>query len=53
MEFIVPSVSILSSTLTFLLQRLIRNPDYMAKCQRQIDEVVGNGRLATLDDRSK
>lgn len=53
MDFIIPSASIISSTITFLLQRLILNPDYMEKCQRQIDEVIGNGRLATLDDRIK
>lgn len=52
-DFLFPALSAVASTITFLLQRLILNTDYMEKCQRQIDEVVGNGRLASLDDRIK
>lgn len=35
------------------MQRLILQPDVQKKIQNEIDEVVGQGRLPTLDDRIK
>lgn len=39
--------------LQFLLQRLYLQPEIMKKCQDEIDTVVGQSRLPTLDDRQK
>lgn len=52
-DLIFPSTTSPAITLTLVLQRLLLNPVYMDKCQSQIDEVVGSGRLASLDDRIK
>lgn len=35
------------------MQRLILEPDVQKKIQNEIDDVVGQGRLPTLDDRIK
>lgn len=50
-DLILPSLSAIAPTITFTLSRLILNSDLMEKCQKEIDQVVGHSRLATLDDR--
>lgn len=37
----------------FLLQHFYEQPDILKKCQIEIDNVVGHGRLPTLNDRQK
>lgn len=48
-----PPLAGMAYTLTFAVQRLIANPEIMLRCQKEIDEHVGRGRLPTLDDRIK
>lgn len=50
-DFIFPALSAISSTMSFVLLRLIQNPDCMRRVQRELDDIVGRGRLPTLDDR--
>lgn len=52
-DFIMPTFGSLSTTITFLMQRLMLNPTELQKIQSEIDNVVGRGRLPTLDDRIK
>ena len=52
-DFFFPSVSAVQATLSFTLQLLITYPEVLARCQKEIDEVVGKGRLPSLDDRIK
>lgn len=48
-----PSFVAITTQLQFLLQRFCLQPEILKKCQSEIDEVVGNSRLPTLDDRIK
>ncbi|CAD7091023.1 unnamed protein product [Hermetia illucens] len=50
-DFIFPAISAISTQLSFLFQWFLRKPEILKKIQAEIDEVVGNGRLPTLDDR--
>lgn len=52
-DYSIPPISAVPITVAFLMQRLILQPEYQAKIHKEIDEVVGNGRLPTLDDRIK
>lgn len=52
-DFILPSLNAISVTLQFLLQRFQLQPEILKKCQNEIDQVVGQGRLPSLDDRIK
>lgn len=52
-DMIFPPLTAPATTLALVYQRLLVHPEWVAKCQRQIDEVVGSGRLPTLDDRTK
>lgn len=52
-DFIFPVVSAIPGTLSFVIRRMIWNPEVLLKCQKEIDDVVGRGRLPTLDDRIK
>lgn len=48
-----PPVSAIPATMAFIMEKLVRYPDVLKKCQAEIDDVVGRGRLPTLDDRIK
>ncbi|XP_055619053.1 probable cytochrome P450 304a1 [Toxorhynchites rutilus septentrionalis] len=50
-DLLVPTVSGSAVQLSMLIQRLILNPRVATKVQQELDEVVGRGRLPTLDDR--
>lgn len=50
-DFTFPPLSALSTTVTFLIQQICLDPSIQYKIQKEIDNVVGNGRLPTLDDR--
>lgn len=41
------------TTVAMLMQRIFVQPDIQMKMQQEIDRVVGQGRLPTLDDRVK
>lgn len=48
-----PASTGLPSTMTFLLQQICHDPEIQRKIQNEIDEVIGQNRLPTLDDRVK
>lgn len=48
-----PASTGLPSTVTFLLQQICHEPEIQQKIQNEIDDVVGQGRAPTLDDRIK
>lgn len=52
-DFFFPAISGATTQLALLLERLLLNPHVLAKMQAEIDDVVGHGRLPTLDDRIK
>lgn len=52
-DFAFPSLSAISMTVTFLIQQVCIDPNVQKKIQDEIDHVVGEGRLPTLDDRIK
>lgn len=52
-DFFMPGLTSNAIQLQFLLQRLYLQPEIMKKCQDEIDTVVGQSRLPTLDDRQK
>jgi cytochrome P450 len=42
-----------STTLNWSLLYLSRNPNIQKKFQKEIDEVIGNSRLPSLEDKDK
>lgn len=50
-DFLFPSLSAVESQVAFLLRHLMHRQDVLERVQREIDEVVGSGRLPSLDDR--
>lgn len=52
-DLFIPSLNATSVTIQFLLQRFHFQPEILHKCQSEIDRVVGQGRLPTLNDRIK
>lgn len=52
-DFSFPALTALSTTVTFLIQQICHEPEVQQKIQDEIDHVVGQGRLPTLDDRIK
>ncbi|XP_053679604.1 probable cytochrome P450 304a1 [Anopheles nili] len=52
-DFFFPAISGATSQIALLLERLLHNPHCIERMQREIDEVVGHGRLPTLDDRGE
>ena len=51
-DFLFPSLSAIESQVSFLLRLLLHRPDVLNKVQAEIDDVVGAGRLPSLDDRA-
>lgn len=51
LDFAFPAITALPVQTTFLFQRLLIQPEILQKMQKEIDEVVGQGRLPQLDDR--
>lgn len=47
-----PALTAIGAQSTFLFEICIKHPEVKAKIQREIDEVVGQGRLPHLDDRA-
>lgn len=52
-DFYLPALNSISVTLQFLFQRFHFQPEILKKCQDEIDRVVGQGRLPSLNDRIK
>lgn len=52
-DFFFPSLTAVPVTFAFLIQRFLLQPQALTKMQREIEEVVGSGRLPELDDRIK
>lgn len=51
MDFLFAAITTLPSQTSFFIQQLLLNPQCLTRMQAELDEVVGRGRLATLDDR--
>lgn len=52
-DFFFPTTAALGQVMNILFAYLIHHPNVQKKIQHEIDEVVGKGRLPTLDDRIK
>uniref|UniRef100_A0A182PZA7 Uncharacterized protein n=1 Tax=Anopheles epiroticus TaxID=199890 RepID=A0A182PZA7_9DIPT len=52
-DFFFPAISGATTQMALLLERLLHNPHVVKRMQHEIDEVVGHGRLPTLDDRTE
>lgn len=52
-DFFVPATANVENTVTSLFQLLCKHPEIQKKIHEEIDNVVGHGRLPTLDDRIK
>lgn len=50
-DMLLPTLSGSAIQLSMLLERMLLNPHVARKVQQELDEVVGQGRLPTLDDR--
>lgn len=50
-DFLFPSLSAIETQIAFLFKHLLYRTDIIEKIQREIDNVVGSGRLPELDDR--
>ncbi|CAO1422683.1 unnamed protein product [Diamesa tonsa] len=50
-DFLFPSLSAIETQIAFLFKHLLYRTDIVDKIQREIDNVVGFGRLPELDDR--
>lgn len=50
-DFSFPAFTAIGAQLAFLVQYFLLYPDIQKKIQRELDEVVGSGRLPTLEDR--
>ncbi|KXJ73478.1 hypothetical protein RP20_CCG015763 [Aedes albopictus] len=50
-DFFFPAISGATTQMALLLERLLWHPEVVQKMQAEIDDVVGNGRLPSLDDR--
>ncbi|XP_067625773.1 probable cytochrome P450 304a1 [Eurosta solidaginis] len=51
LDFAFPAFTAIGAQIAFLIQYLLLYPDVMKRMQLEIDEVVGRGRLPTLEDR--
>ncbi|XP_058829045.1 probable cytochrome P450 304a1 [Topomyia yanbarensis] len=50
-DMLLPTMSGSAIQLSMLLERLLLNPHVIDEVQRELDDIVGRGRLPTLDDR--
>ncbi|KAL5284034.1 hypothetical protein ACFFRR_006355 [Megaselia abdita] len=50
-DFLIPPSSTVSAQLGFLFNWMLNKPEIYQRMQSEIDEVVGSGRLPSLDDR--
>lgn len=52
-DFFLPALIANAVQTQFLFQRFYLQPEILQKCQNEIDNVVGRGRLPTLNDRQQ
>lgn len=52
-DMFIPALNANSITTHCLIQRLYFHPEVLKKCQEEIDCVVGQGRLPSLNDRNE
>lgn len=52
-DLMFPASTGLPSNMTFLLQQICHDPEIQRNIQKEIDEVIGQSRSPTLDDRVK
>lgn len=52
-DFFFPALASVPVTISFLIQRFLLQPELTERMQKEIDDVVGSGRLPELDDRVK
>lgn len=52
-DFFLPALIGVPVTFQSLLQRLYLQPEALHRCQKEIDDIVGQSRLPKLDDRVK
>lgn len=50
-DFLFPSLSAMETQISFLFKHLVYRTDIVEKIQRELDNIVGFGRLPELDDR--
>ncbi|CAO1420739.1 unnamed protein product [Diamesa serratosioi] len=50
-DFLFPSISAIETQISFLFKHLVYRTDIVETIQKEIDNVVGSGRLPELDDR--
>ncbi|KAK7793940.1 hypothetical protein R5R35_007703 [Gryllus longicercus] len=50
-DILLASSTTTTSTLSFAVRALLHHPEVLRRCQKELDEVVGQCRLPTLDDR--
>lgn len=53
LDFFIPAFTAIATQVTHLLHVLCSQPEIQMKIHNEIDEVVGHGRLPSLDDRTK
>ncbi|XP_055524353.1 probable cytochrome P450 304a1 [Wyeomyia smithii] len=52
-DMLLPTMSGAAIQLSMLLERMLLKPSVRSKVQQELDDVVGRGRLPTLDDRTQ
>lgn len=52
-DIFLPSFVGNATQMQFILQRFYYQPEILKKCQNEVDRVVGDSRLPTLNDRVK
>ena len=50
-DFAFPAITTMGTQISFLVQYLLLYPDVQKRIQQELDNVVGSGRLPTLEDR--
>lgn len=50
-DFLFPPLTAIGAQAAYLFEICLKNPEIKNKIQQEIDDVVGQGRLPTLDDR--
>lgn len=53
MDFFIPALTAVGAQIALLFQVIIAQPEIQMKIQQEIENLVGSGRLPTLDDRTK
>lgn len=52
-DYMFPAVTAVTGMMVYLIHHLLHRPDVEEKMVKEMENVVGKGRLPTLDDRQK